>query len=72
MDDTTRDAVEMLEYMARRGELTQHESGAIFIVLSALAESDRLLTIYRADRRKWKEQTFWDRYSSGLPAGEVE
>lgn len=43
MDDATREAVDMMEYLARRGELTNSESGAILLVLGALEESERLL-----------------------------
>jgi hypothetical protein len=67
MDERTRQAVEHLEWLARPGVpgLTDLEKGNIQIVLSALAESEGRLSVYKADRAKWKEATFIERYRAG-------
>jgi hypothetical protein len=71
MDETTRQAVELLEYVARPGfGLDNSIAGAIQTALAALAETERRVAIYREDRRKWKEATLFQRYSMAEPSAE--
>jgi hypothetical protein len=71
MDDTTREAVEFLEWWARpHCGLRPNEQKAVYTVLDALAEAERRLAIYRKDRREWKEATLFQRYSMTKPSDE--
>lgn len=50
MDNVTREAVEMLEHMARRCyELSYHERGAILVVLAALEAAQEDVRHYKAE-----------------------
>lgn len=71
MDEATRQAVELLEYVARPSfGLDNSIAGAVQTVLAALAETERRVAIYREDRRKWKEATFVQRYGAAQPSAE--
>ena len=49
MDETTREAVEMLEYLARGRQLSNSESGAILVVLAALEAAQEDTRRYKAE-----------------------
>jgi hypothetical protein len=71
MDEATRQAVELLEYVARPSfGLDNSIAGAIQTVLSALEAALEDAQYYREDRRKWKEATLFQRYSMTKPSAE--